>query len=68
MAKNSNQNIQAFCQRKRTDVAWVCTHRANECGVTAVTVSCVFASKFTVTNDALETQCLYDGTMKELQS
>jgi hypothetical protein len=29
--------------------------------LTAVTVSSVFARKFTVTNDALETQCLYDG-------
>ena len=46
MAKNSNRNIRAFCQRKWSDVAWVCTRRANACGVTAVTVSTASVCKF----------------------
>jgi hypothetical protein len=61
LAKNSNRNIWALCERKSLDVAWVCTRRANACGVTAVTVRSAFACKFTVTTAALSTQYLSDS-------
>ncbi len=51
--------IWSCLQRKRSHVARVCTRRARGCGMRAVTVSCASACKFSVANDALETQCLY---------